>query len=152
GMSRRKKKDRDRILKDNEIAALWEADDLFGNFTKFALLTAQRKEKIREMRFADVRDGVWNIPLEDRQKGTGEELRLPQAALDIIEEQRLRKAGEVFVFADPTGSPRSKLARQKKIFEAACRMPRWTIHDLRRTARSLMAAAGVNAVHAELVM
>ena len=31
-------------------------------------------------------------------------------------------------------------------------MPHWTIHDLRRTARSLMAKAKVPTVHAELVM
>jgi integrase len=152
GMGRRKKKDRDRILKDREIASLWEADDLFGNFTKFALLSAQRKEKLMEMRWADVRNGVWEIQAGDRQKGTGEALKLPALALEIIEDQRRVNSASPFVFADPTGSPRSKLARQKKIFEKACPMPHWTIHDLRRTARSLMAAAGVPTVHAELVM
>ena len=46
GMGRQKKKGRDRILNDREIAALWATGGLFGNFTKFALLTAQRKETI----------------------------------------------------------------------------------------------------------
>ena len=152
GMGRRQKKDRERILKDREIAELWEADGLFGNFTKFALLTAQRKDKIMFMRWADIRDGVWHIASGEREKGTGDVLPLPQAALDIIEDQRRINSNSPFVFADPTGSPRSKLARQKKMFERACPMPHWTIHDLRRTARSLMAKAKVPTVHAELVM
>jgi integrase len=152
GMGRRKKKDRERILKDREIAELWEATGLFGNFTKFALLTAQRKEKIMEMRWSDVCNGVWEIQKGERQKGTGEVLPLPQAALGIVEDQRRINSASPFVFADPNGSPRSKLARQKKIFEKAFPMPHWTIHDLRRTARSLMAKAEVPTVHAELVM
>ena len=31
-------------------------------------------------------------------------------------------------------------------------MPRWTLHDLRRTARSLMSRAGVSRDHAERVL
>jgi integrase len=137
---------------NREIAALWEADDLFGNLTEFALLTAQRKDKIMFMRWTDVRDGIWHITSAEREKGTGESLKLPPIALEIIEDQRRINSHSPFVFADPTGSPRSKLARQKKIFEKACQMPHWTIHDLRRTARSLMAKAEVPTVHAELVM
>ena len=152
GMKRRGDDRRDRILKDDEIAALWEADDLFGNFTKLALLTAQRKEKIATMRWSDIRGGVWHIPAEAREKGNAEALRLPAMALDVIEAQRRTNSDSPFVFAKSDSSPRSNLARQKKIFEAACPMPRWTIHDLRRTARSLMAAAGVTTLHAELVM
>jgi integrase len=152
GMGRRKKKDRERILRDREIAELWEADGLFGNLTKFALLTAQRKDKIMFMRWDDVRGGVWHITSAEREKGTGESLRLPALALQIIEAQRQINSDSPFVFADRTGSPRSKIARAKKAFEKAYPMPHWTIHDLRRTARSLMAKAEVPTVHAELVM
>ena len=79
-------------------------------------------------------------------------LPLPQLALDIIEEQRRANPDSPFAFAPARGSIVGKLARQKEAFEAAHPMPRWTIHDLRRTARSLMAAAHVETMHAELVM
>jgi integrase len=151
GMKRVKKGDRDRILNDHEIAALWATDGLFGNFTKFALMTAQRKEKIATMRWSDIRDGVWTIPAEAREKGNAEALRLPQLALDVLEDQRRINAASPFAFADGY-SPRSKLARQKAAFEARVALPHWTLHDLRRTARSLMAAAGVTTLHAEMVM
>ena len=59
GMKRQGKSDRARILTDAEIRTIWSADGLFGNFTKLALLTAQRKEKLLTMRFADIKNGVW---------------------------------------------------------------------------------------------
>jgi integrase len=31
----------------------------------------------------------------------------------------------------------------KKVFDAKVKIPHWTVHDLRRTARSLMSRAGV---------
>jgi len=41
------------------------------------------------------------------------------------------------------------LARLKAKFDRACGVTGWTLHDLRRTARSLMSRAGVSADHAE---
>ena len=40
----------------------------------------------------------------------------------------------------------------KTVFDAKHGMTAWTIHDLRRTARTIMAAAGVPDVVAELVL
>ena len=147
GMRRVKAGGRERILSDDEIGTLWTADGSFGALTKFALLTAQRKEKLLTMRFDDVRDGVWNIPKEKREKGNGELLRLPPMALDIIEERARACSGSDLVFAGDVG-----LAWAKLKFDKAHPMPHWTIHDLRRTARSLMAAAGVPEKHAERIL
>ena len=66
-------------------------------------------------------------------------LPLPQLALDIIEDQRRANPESPFVFA----ASRSTLARAKKAFETAHPRPQWQLHDLRRSSRSLMAAAGV---------
>ena len=148
GMARRKKRDRDRILNNRELADLWKADGLFGNFTKLAVLTAQRKEKVAQMRFDDVREGVWHIPQEERQKGTGEALPLPPIALDVIEDQRRANPESPFVFA----TSRSTLTRAKKAFEKAHPWPQWQLHDLRRSSRSLMAAAGVPDLVGELIL
>src|SRR5262245_1417566 len=80
-MKREDKEPRDRVLTDGEIRTLWSADELFGNFTKLSLLTGQRREKLLTMRYDDVRNGVWHIRSEEREKGNGEELRLPTVAL-----------------------------------------------------------------------
>ena len=83
GMKRYSNKEhaRERVLTDSELHTLWQADGFFGNFVKLALLTGQRREKLLTMRYDDVRNGVWHIRTEAREKGNGEELRLPTMAL-----------------------------------------------------------------------
>ena len=126
GMKRQEKNDRDRVLTDSEIRTLWnEADGLFGNFTKLALLTAQRREKILEMRYDDVRNGIWYIRTDAREKGNGEELRLPTIALEIFEKQRSICPGpRVF------DCPITRLRNHKLRFDRRHPMPLWWFHDL----------------------
>jgi integrase len=45
--------------------------------------------------------------------------------------------------------PIADFGRSKKAFDKRCSASGWTIHDLRRTARSLMSRAGVDPDHAE---
>src|SRR3546814_12111749 len=60
-----------------------EGNGQFGAISRLALLTAQRREKIAALRWAEVtNDGIWNIPTEEREKGNGGALQLPVAALD----------------------------------------------------------------------
>src|SRR5262249_32305099 len=94
------KKARDRILEDDEIRALWGAADecgLFGAMVKLCLLTAQRREKISTMKRDDIKDGVWTIATDKREKGNGDRLALPQMALDLIAAQP-RLANNPYVF------------------------------------------------------
>jgi integrase len=141
---------RDRVLTDKEIRTLWNENGLFGNFTKLALLTGQRKDKLLTMRFDDVRNGVWHIPAEAREKGNGEALRLPTLALEVLREQRKMLPDAKHVFGDV--KPLTRLKDMKKVFDAKHGIAHWWFHDLRRTARTLMAAAGVPDVVAELVL
>jgi len=54
-----------------------------------------------------------------------------------------------FVFTTTGRRPIGGLERYKKRFDEACGVTGWTLHDLRRTARSLMSRAGVSPDHAE---
>jgi integrase len=82
GMGRDANTKRARILDDGELRAIWRtADGTFGDIIKLALLTAQRREKIITMRWQDIIDGEWRIPMAQRQKGTGGTLVLPEAAI-----------------------------------------------------------------------
>jgi len=147
GMKREEKNDRDRVLTDSEIRTLWRADGLLGNFTKLALLTGQRREKLLTMRYDDVRNGVWYIRSEAREKGNGVELRLPTIALEILKQQRQICPGpRVF------DCPITRLRNLKLRFDRKHPMQPWVLHDLRRTSRTRMAEAGVMNVVAELVL
>jgi integrase len=151
---RRSHTKRARILDDDELRAIWTtADGDFGNICKIALLTAQRREKIIAMRWQDITlDGEWTIPTSAREKGSGGTLVLPKAAMQIIT-ARPRLTSNPYVFPGRgaghfNGTSPGKRALDRKLQE----MPRWTLHDLRRTARSLMSRAGVRPDIAERVM
>lgn len=146
---------RSRVLTDDELRRIWHAADeagAFGALAKLLLLTAQRLEKVRTLRWSDISpDGVWTIPTEKREKGNAGALKLPKLALDIIAAQP-RLAGNPHVFAGNGGDARAVEQRYKVALDKASGVTDWRLHDLRRTARSLMSRAGVLNDHAELVL
>ena len=106
------------------------------------------------MRWADISlDGVWRIPVAPREKAAGGALVLPPAALAIIQTMP-RLASNPYVFAGRGEGPSTDSVRQRPSSKTRlpADMPRWTIHDLRRTSRSLMSRAGVQSDIAELVL
>ncbi len=151
-----KNRKRARILDDDEIRAVWvvaAGNGSFGAILRLALLTAQRREKIAALRWEDMTiDGVLNIPSEDREKGNGGALVLPAAALAIIQ-GRKRIGDNPYVFAGRGGGHFNGFSPCKRALdEKVGDLPRWTLHDLRRTARSLMSRTGVRPDIAERVM
>jgi integrase len=155
GMRRTRSEDRERsrILTDDELRAVWkqaEGNGAFGAFVRLALLTGQRRSDISGMKWVDIKDGgVWELPTEPREKGTIGAVQLPEVALAIIQAQPRFKSNS-FVFAAARGDgPLNGFNKRKAAFDEACGVTGWTLHDLRRTARSLMSRAGVSDEHAE---
>jgi integrase len=146
---------RARVLADDEIKAVWEAANpsgVFGAIVQIALLTAQRRDKIVNMRWADVENGVWTIPAAPREKSTAGALALPDMARRIIDAQP-QFDGNPFVFAGRRGGGAvSGFSKMKPRLDRLSGVTNWTLHDLRRTARSLMSRAGVPSEHAESVL
>ena len=104
------------------------------------------------MKWADVTiDGTWDISTEDREKGNGGSLALPEVAVDIIRAQR-RIGGNPYVFAGRGDGHYQGFSPAKRLLDAKVPIAPWTVHDLRRTSRSLMARAGVPSASAERVM
>jgi len=115
-------------------------------------LTAQRREKVVTVKWDDIADGVWTIATEAREKGNAGSLQLPAEALAIINSQpRMAQNPHVFA-ASRGGGGVNGFPRAKATFDAACGVTGWVLHDLRRTARSLMSRAGVSSEHAERVL
>jgi integrase len=161
GMARVQKGEgrRKRVLSDDEIRKVWHAGAashagmMYGAFVKLALLTAQRREKLRDLQWGDIQDGVWTIRTAKREKGNPGRLKLPQMALDVIN-ARPRFIGNPYVFAGRNGGAAATLfsGTYKTDFDKACGVTDWRLHDLRRTARSLMARAGVQTEIAERIL
>jgi integrase len=149
---------RARILDDAEIRAIWkqaEASGTFGAILKLCLLTAQRSRKISAIKWADISvDGEWTIPQEPREKDSAGMLVLPAAALDIIRAQD-RIGENPYVFSSLRGDNRPFVgfSASKATFDSKLLgVKAWVVHDLRRSARSLLSRAGVPSEHAERVM
>ena len=149
---------RARILGDNEIGQVWRTAEhagQFGAFVKLALLTAQRADKLLTLQSDDIDSaGVWTIRTEAREKGNPGRLVLPAPALGVIRAQPVLAFNpHVFAAAHGDGHAALTKGRLKRVFDRECGITdRWVIHDLRRTARSLMSRAGVQSEIAERVL
>jgi len=148
---------RKRILTPDEIKLVWSAAGQlgpYGSLVKLLLLTAQRRDKVVTMRWADIEDDVWTIPSEEREKGNAGKLRLPPLAMAVL--GGVPKIAECsYVFAGrygdkPLNSFSQGAEEVRKLLPAT--MPRWTLHDLRRTARTLMTDLRIDDRIAEQVL
>jgi integrase len=152
GMRRTKLQERarTRVLTDSELAAVWTVAKKPGPFTsliKFILLTATRRNEAARMTWGEVdKHGDWTIPAARYKTKTDLVLPLSSAAQALLAEvPRLGK----FVFSADGKRGFSGFSKSKRIFDQECRVTGWTIHDLRRTARTLLSRAGVSSDIAE---
>lgn len=159
GMKRQKAASRARVLDDDELRAIWkvaETNGTFGAIVRMCLLTAQRSRKVSTMKWADLSDDgrEWTVAKESpREKETGGTLALPEMAVTTIAAQP-RLASNGHVFAGRGGGPFTGYSPSKATFDSRLPpgTPKWVVHDLRRTARSLMSRAGVEPDIAERVL
>jgi integrase len=156
GMARTKPSERarSRILNDDELRAVWktaavEPQHTFTALLQFLLLTASRRNEARNMTWAEVDGrGDWTLPAARNKTKVDLVRPLSDAALALLK-RRPRIDASPFVFSSNGRRPIGGLERYKKRFDKACGVTGWTLHDLRRTARSLMSRAGVSPDHAE---
>jgi integrase len=149
GMARTSTKERarSRTLTDDEIRRIWNSRESgpFPALVKFLLATGARRAEAAGMTWQELDGGNWILPAS-RNKTKLELTRpLSSAALAIIESQR---SDCPFVFSKG-GKAITSFSRDKTAFDAAAGVAGWRVHDLRRSARSLLSRAGVNADHAE---
>jgi len=165
GMARTKpsQRRRQRTLTDAELRAVWQATKAaqtpFGYLVLFLLLTATRRNEAAHMRRGEVSGDEWTIPQERYKTGLELVIPLSDAAQAVLAAMpKIGKSG--LVFTTDGKHPLSGFSKFKSTFDAkvlailrerdpGVTLPRWTLHDLRRTARSLMSRASVPADHAE---
>jgi integrase len=152
GMSRSNPRERARrrILSDDELRALWRADipQPWRAFVRFLLLTAVRRNEAARMARSELTGSDWKIPAGRYKTKNDVTLPLSGAAQTVIAELPRFGTGE-YVFTVNGRTPLAAFSRGKKAIDRASGVTGWTLHDLRRTARSLMSRAGVPSDHAE---
>jgi integrase len=146
GMARGKSEARERTLTDDELRAIWSAtaESVFGSYVRFLLLTGARRTEAAKMQWTEVADGEWTLPAA-RNKTNVDLIRpLSRAALAVLQPRN-----SAWVFSRSGTAGIGGFTRLKAELDRASNTTGWTLHDLRRTARSLMSRAGVNTDHAE---
>ena len=146
GMSRQNVAEhrRSRILDDDELRRLWVATadgQPFSNLARFLLLSACRRNEAAAMRWTEITDGVWTLPAS-RSKTKTEIVRpLSKAAQAVLAAQ---PHDSEWVFTTTRVGPLKQFAAPKAKLDAVAGLSGYRLHDLRRTARSLLSRAGIN--------
>jgi integrase len=154
GMGRTKAKERarSRILTDDELRQVWKAAGAskgpFGPLLRFILLTSARRNEAAHMVRSEVVGSIWTLPAARNKVKEDLARPLSRKALVLLAELPRIEGCDYFFTANGT-APIRAFADYKARFDRDCGVHNWTIHDLRRTARSLMSRAGVNADIAE---
>ncbi len=159
---------RDRVLSDAELALIWRAAEgqgwPFGRIVQLLMLTGQRRGEVVGLRWEelDLDAAVWTIP-GSRTKNHKQHLVPLSPSVVAILKALPRIEGSEFAFP-ARGMPEqaySGYSKGKRVLDADIDTVRrkeavaagrtaddikhldWTLHDLRRTAATGMARAGV---------
>jgi integrase len=154
---------RDRWLTREEIIKLFQAmRDKAGTFTienryavRLLLMLAVRKEELigAQWKEFDLEGAVWYLPEERTKTSAAIDIPLPPLAVETLRELHRLACGSAYVF--PARKMQSRMiphidlntlnaALSKHIKPLLKDMPNFTIHDFRRTARTHLAALGVD--------
>ncbi len=156
---RGKERARDRVLDDNEVGWFWRGAESagwpYGAIFRVLLLTAQRESEVAGMLWPEVDLGkqIWTIPRERTKSDRAHTVHLSSFAAEIL--GGLPRIGDL-VFPSRAGHPVSSFAKPKARLDAAMTaqlrksrgdlaadLAPWIVHDLRRTATTIMARLNV---------
>jgi integrase len=158
-----KEVERDRVLSDDELRWFWAACDQlgwpFGPLFKLLLLTAQRRDEVATLEWSHLSPDLktWTMPREKSKNDRAHEVQLSPPAVVVL--QALPRVSETLVFTTNgaravSGFSKAKAtldrlmeAKRRKQFglpdEAPPAIPKWILHDLRRTAATGMARLNI---------
>jgi len=158
GMARpfKNEKSRDRVLSRDEIGCLWKIWDAqtypFGYMAKLLLVTGQRRNEVKLMRWQDVdlEKAIWTIPAAVAKNNEAHIVPLSQLALELL--SSVPQVGDyVFTTGRRGSGPVSGFSKVKRATDRATRtdpddestaIPGWTWHDMRRTCATGIAELG----------
>jgi integrase len=145
------RRERDRVLSDPELVAVWQACEQtgwpFGKIIQLLLLTGQRVGEVGGLPWSelDVDHALWHLPGARAKNGKAHDIPLSDQAMAIIHELP-RIDGSEFVFPG-----RDSIQPIKDFFAAKQRinsivepkMAPWVLHDIRRTVATGLQKLGI---------
>jgi integrase len=134
---------RERVLEEAELQKVLAAASeggAFGSIVILLLLTAQRRSEIGGLRseWIDRRALLIRFPKEITKNGRGQDLPLTPLALRFLPDRE----GHLFPAEGAPGSAFNGWSASMDAFRRRCGVESFTLHDLRRTAATMMAELG----------
>jgi len=142
------RKTRERVLSADEIKALWKKLKTPKGIStpvalalKLLLVTGQRRGSLMAARWEHISGDRWEIPAEHFKGKRSHTVPLSKLAIGLCDELRAITGETDYLFPSPS-LDRSMTAKAptRALYRLDCD---FTVHDLRRTAATLMAEAGV---------
>ena len=164
GMARTKPKDRarTRVLSDEEIRLIWpHLTGTYGAVLKTLFYTAQRLGEVAQMQRGQIgADGVWEIPATVYKGKRPQFVPLTPEAKGVVDSQpEIDGSSLVFPAQRDPSKQMANWSALKAALDAAITesrdgdpLPHWTVHDIRRTCRTLMSRARVSPDISERVL
>lgn len=151
---------RERTLSDDELRQFVRACSVLGyphgSFLMLVLYTAARNNEARRARWAEFHLGtqpVWTIPSERYKSEQEHRIPLTTDAVELLMSLPRWSGGDyVFSFSKGRSPMESEERGMKKLREIMGTPTTFTIHDLRRTVRTRLAALRVPDVVAEMIL
>ncbi|RZN21114.1 integrase [Bradyrhizobium sp. Leo121] len=171
GMAKTKPKDRarKRTLSDDEIRDIWKALDewegpaCYPRFVKSLLVAMTRRNESARLHTEELEGDLWTIPASRYKNKRDHVIPITPTMRALIDWKPAGRRNSWFVFSTTDGEKAfsgfskakkelNKLIAKIRKAERRPAMKQWQLHDLRRTGRSLMSRAKVDADHAERCM
>jgi integrase len=142
---------RERILSQGELTALLKVlgNDQFSDIIRLLILTGQRREEIGGLRWSeiDLNRNLIILPPARTKNNRQHELPLSKQAREVLERQPKRGRETVFGIGEGgfSGWSDAKAALDLRLssYGGGCILMGWRLHDLRRSAATMMAELGI---------
>ena len=143
-------KPRARILTDEELKRIWTAagDGHFGNIVKLLILTGQRRGEISKLTAAMIKDNSITFPTWLTKNGREHTFPIGLISKSMLPKSLRQDRPDRFLFPARTSNqlqtPFNGFSKSKSVLDKRSSVSNWTLHDLRRTFASGLAAQGVS--------
>ena len=145
---RHKESERDRVLSDAEIKAIWNAAEAmsgpYSAWLKLLLLCGQRRVETASMRRSQIIDGSWHLSATDTKNKQPHIIPLPNQAQRLVD-QLIEKEGNFLIKSGRNGDrPVNGFSKAKLQMDRLSGVENWKFHDLRRTVATNLTKLGID--------
>jgi integrase len=149
---------RERVLTDQELAAVWHAAEKigypYGPLFRMLVLTGQREREVADAPWQefDLDNGIWTIPASRMKGKRVHEVPIAAALGELLKGLPRFSVGD-YVFSTTAGTKHvNGFSKAKTRMDKASGVTDWRIHDLRRTVRTHFSQLPVPDMVRELVI